>query len=165
MSDKVWSFKKPRIWKSGKLAVTKPQISTLHKLKGVLKYDDATYQSIVERFSGGAVSHTHELTRAQASEMIAELLDKSVKQGHQEKPDKPKAPKKSKDNVVVMANPMQKALIGHLINEIQWFEHGSYEAWLKKNMGLEKVATKEEAGKVIEGLKGLKRHGHEKASS
>lgn len=162
MSDKVWNFKKPKLWKSGKQPATKPQIATLHKLKGVLTFDDATYEAIVQRFSGGKVSHTHELSRAQASEMIAELLDKSVKQGHQEKPGKPKAPKKSKDNVVVMANPLQKALIGHLIAEIQWFEHGSYEAWLKKNMGLDKVATKEEASKVIEGMKGLQRHGHAK---
>jgi hypothetical protein len=161
MSDKVWNFKKPSLWKTQGLPITKPQISTLHKLKAVLKWDDATYELAVQRFGGGK-SHTNELTRGQASAMIAELLFKSVKEKQQEKPKKAKAPKTSTGNVVVLANPMQMALIGHLIAEINWYEHGSYEAWLSTNMGIEKVATKEQAANVIEGLKGLKRHGHKK---
>lgn len=72
------------------------------------------------------------------------------------------APVTTKDNVVALATPPQRALIGHLVLEVNWYEHGSFEAWLLKNMGLEQVATKEEAARVIEGLKGLKSHGHAK---
>jgi hypothetical protein len=62
--------------------------------------------------------------------------------------------------VVVLASIPQTCLIAHLVGEINWYENGSYDAWLKKNMGLDKVATKEQARMVIEGLKGLKRNGH-----
>ncbi len=160
MSSKVWHFKKPSRWKNGSQPATQPQITTLKTLKGKLKWDDATYQAVVERFCGKTSSK--DLNREQASAMIFELLGLTVELKIQEKPRKPRVPKKSEDNVVVLANPMQKALIGHLVAEINWHPHGSYEAWLSKNMGLEKVVTKEEAGRVIEGLKGLKRHGHAK---
>lgn len=65
-------------------------------------------------------------------------------------------------NVTALATPEQRALIGHLIAEVNWHKHGSYEAWLLKNQGIEKVVTKEQARNVIEGLKGLKKHGHAK---
>jgi hypothetical protein len=86
-----------------------------------------------------------------------------MRKSEQKKPRASKSkPVISQGNVVALATPLQTILIGHLVSEVIWHEKGSYEAWLLKSMGLEKVVTKEQAGKVIEGLKGLKRHGHAK---
>ena len=141
---------------TGQLPATKPQLQTLHGMKRAMAMDDDDFRTLVKRHGKG-VEHSNELTRKQASSLISEL---EIKSGI--KPALPPKPVTSKGNVVALATPPQLALIGHLVREVDWYEHGAYEAWLKQNMGLDKVVTKEQARNTIEGLKGLKGHGHAK---
>lgn len=161
---------RPANWKgTAHLPATKLQIRTLHTLQGKLHMDEESYRIVIARHGLGVI-HTNDLNRKQASAAISELslkLDgapkapttapsRRTKRG-QAKPE----PVTSKGNVVALATPPQLLLIKHLVDEINWHPHGgNFEAWLKKNQGVEKVVTKEQARNVIEGLKGLKRHGH-----
>ena len=141
---------------TGHLPATKPQLQTLHGMKRAMAMDDDDYRTLV-KLHGKGVEHSNELTRKQASALISEL---EIKSGS--KPTLPPKPVTTQGNVVALASPPQLALIGHLVREVDWYEHGSYAAWLKKNLGLDKVVTKEQARNAIEGLKGLKVHGHAK---
>jgi len=152
----------PPNWKgTAHLPATKPQLQTLHGLKRSMGMDDDAYRMLIVRHGNG-VEHSSELTRRQASQVISEMMQKSgAAPAAAPAPSKPKAKAvTSQGNVVALATPPQTILIGHLVQEIRWHEQGSYEAWLKKNLGLDKIVTKEQARNAIEGLKGLKRHGH-----
>lgn len=158
----------PSDWKgTAHKPATNQQIITIHTLKSRLRMDDEPYVEVISRHGLGVVS-SKDLNRKQASAVITELALKLNGPAQAAKPlSKPKgkakakaAPVTTRDNVVALATPPQRALIGHLAQEVDWHRHGSYEAWLLKNQKLEKVTTKEEARSVIEGLKGLKQHGH-----
>ena len=47
--DKVFKFKKPKLWKSGGQPATKPQIATLHKLKAFCQMSDEAYSAVIQR--------------------------------------------------------------------------------------------------------------------
>lgn len=163
----------PPGWKgTAHLPATKTQIKCIHTLANKLRMEADAYHYLLARHAEG-VMHSNDLNRKQASAVITELAAKvNGTPAKAPAPVKSKArartqgkskdaPITSRDNIVALATPPQRALIGHLIEEVVWHAHGgSYEAWLLKNQKLEKVATKEEARRVIEGLKGLKAHGH-----
>lgn len=117
--------------------------------------DDAIYRDLIREISGGTTDSSTKLTIQQASS----LLDVMKKFGFQLKPNKP-TPVKDTTIVVSMVTPSQRSLINHLIKEINWQTPNGYARWLKAKMGLDVVATKAQASRVIEGLKGLKEHGH-----
>jgi hypothetical protein len=155
----------PPGWKgTAHMPATPQQIRTIHTLKGQLRMDDEPYRDLIARHGQGVCS-SKDLTRAEASKVIMEMANKlhgaePAPAPAARKPRKKEEPITTHGNVTALATPPQRALIGHLAAEINWYAHGSYEDWLHKNMGLERIVTKEEASRVIEGLKGLKRHGH-----
>jgi hypothetical protein len=146
---------------TGNHPATPQQIKAIHTLKNQLHMADESYVDLIARHGLGVTS-SKDLTRTQASKVITEMAAKlpgaapqpSTKTGNKTKPVT------TQGNVTALATPPQKILIGHLSRDIDWYRHGSFEAWLEKNMRLSKVVTKEEASRVIEGLKGLKKHGH-----
>ena len=142
----------PPGWKgSAHMPASPQQIRTIHALKRQLDMDDGPYRDMIARHGQGVCS-SKDLSRAEASKVIMEMANKL----HGAEAE----PVTTQGNVTALATPPQRALIGHLSAEINWYAHGSYDDWLRKNMGLDKIVTKEEASRVIEGLKGLKRHGH-----
>lgn len=156
---------------TGEHPATTQQIRTIHTLKNQLGMADEAYLHLIARHGLGVTS-SKDLTRNQASKVITEMSGKLPDARPTPAPATGKARKKAKprpvttqDNIVALATPPQKLLIGYLINEIDWYLHGSFEAWLQKNMRLDKIVTKEEASRVIEGLKGLKKHGHASAAA
>lgn len=153
----------PPGWKgTAHLPATPQQIRTIHTLKGLLGMADEPYRDVIARLGQGVCS-SKDLTRAEASKVITEMngkLNGADPAPAARKPREKAAPVTTQGNVTALATPPQRALIGHLAAEVNWHAHGGYADWLAKNMGLEKVVTKEEAARVIEGLKGLKRHGH-----
>jgi hypothetical protein len=153
----------PPGWKgSAHMPASPQQIRTIHTLKGQLGMDDEPYRAMIARHGQGVCS-SKDLTRAEASKVIVEMTHKlqdAAPAPTSQKPRKKPDPITTQGNVTALATPPQRALIGHLSAEVNWYSHGSYEDWLRKNMGLDRVVTKEEASRVIEGLKGLKRHGH-----
>ena len=53
--------------------------------------------------------------------------------------------------------PEQRKLIEELAVEIAWRESDGYAGWLRANMDLERVATSDQAAKVIQGLLAMRR--------
>jgi hypothetical protein len=151
---------------TGHHPATPQQIKAIHSLRGQLHMADESYVDLIARHGLGVMS-SKDLTRNQASKVIAEMIAKLPGATPQPstKTSKKTEPVTTRGNVVAFATPPQKILIGHLTREIDWYRHSSFEAWLEKNMGLSKVVTKEEASRVIEGLKGLKKHGHASAAA
>lgn len=61
-----------------------------------------------------------------------------------------------KSNVIQLATPGQIWLINEvLVKNIYWQHGDGFESWLKNRMKMEKITTKQDAYKVIEGLKGI----------
>lgn len=153
--------------------ITPAQIKAIHVLAGRIGLDDEAYRAIIARLGQG-VTTSKDLTQREASAVIRELEGKlGQRPGStaatpaiakaRAATQRPKTPD-SQGNVVALATPAQAGLIDNMITEIDWHQHGGFAAWLKRNMGIDKVQTKEQAQKVINGLKGLKRHGHAKPS-
>lgn len=141
----------PTGWKgTAHRPATPNQIAKIHTLKSVLGMAEEDYRIAIARHGQGVTS-SKDLTRAEATRLINELDAKA-----QARPEKVT----SQGNVIALATIPQKALIGHLVDEVDWYTHGGFTGWLRTQMRIEEVITKEDASRVIEGLKGLKRHGH-----
>ena len=143
--------------------ITPAQIKAIHTLAGRLHLEDKAYRAIIARLGQG-VTTSKDLTQREASAVIREMVGKLCKDSApaRDRPERPKAPRTADTggNVVALVTPAQAGLIVALITEINWHGQGGFAAWLQKNMGIAKVQTKEQAQRVINGLKGLKRHGH-----
>ena len=59
--------------------------------------------------------------------------------------------------VTRLPSPAQHRLIGELRDEVDWREPDGYARWLQKNMSLARVASADQARRVIEGLKAILR--------
>ncbi len=62
-----------------------------------------------------------------------------------------------------LPTPAQRALIAHLIPEIHWREADGYHLWLTARLHQDPATAPrsyQDAEAIIEGLKGLQRHGH-----
>lgn len=151
----------PPGWKgTGHLPATKAQIVSIHALQRQLGMAEEPYRELIARHGQGVMSSRF-LTRKEASKVITEMVTKlggALPGYHAARQDG--ATVTTEGNITALATPAQRALIGHLVREVNWYAHGSYEDWLRKNLGLERIVTKEEAARTIEGLKGLKQHGH-----
>ena len=64
------------------------------------------------------------------------------------------------DGVLHLASKAQRDLIDKMRDEIAWEHENGYRLWLMKSLGISRIRTREEAHRAIEGLRGLKRHGH-----
>lgn len=142
------------------LPATKPQINTIHLLRRNLpELDDATYRQMLREVSDGAADSATKLTRRQATAVITHLNGKGFRVIPKRNPPATKpAPRQAR--VTALITPNQRALINHLVNEIAWRTPDGYQRWLSAKMKLQVVATRQQASRVIEGLKGLKEHGH-----
>ena len=146
-------------------AITKSQTRAIQARRHVMAMDDELYREVLHaRYS---VSSTRDLTRAQANDFMVWLYNGENKARSPARSQATKAanaasaaPSAGETTVVRMATLPQRRLIAALTSEVCWREEGGYQRWLKKNMGLTRVATSAQAGRVIEGLKGLKRHNH-----
>ena len=153
-------------------AITKSQTRAIQARRHVMAMDDELYREVLHaRYS---VSSTRDLTRAQANDFMVYLYNGENKsrtstqrarsparsQATKAANAASAAPSAGETTVVRMATLAQRRLIAALASEVCWREEGGYQRWLEKNMGLTRVATSAQAGRVIEGLKGLKRHNH-----
>lgn len=161
--------------------ITPAQIKAIHTMARQLgMFSEAgeklpAYIDLIARHGEGVITSTQMLS-SQASAAIRELEDRlgtkttQAKTAARQGIDKAKAAAKrpptpnSQGNVVAMATPGQRDLINNLLAEINWHAHGGFAPWLKKYYGLTEVKTKEQAQKVINGMMGLKKHGHAKKS-
>ena len=66
--------------------------------------------------------------------------------------------RKDAGNVVMIPSRDQLAMIAVLVKKVPWRVEDGYERWRTKHMNIRRIATAEQAEKVIEGLKGLLKH-------
>ena len=138
-------------------AITGSQVRLIHVALSRAGIDDETYRHMLSE--GYGVDTCKALTRRQASELLRQLgvalrnpPGKRPKARRQTTPRTPLPP-----GVTRLLSPAQRQLISELAGEIAWREPGGYDGWLKKNQGIRRVATAQQAMRVIEGLKALKR--------
>ena len=137
--------------------ITTAQIRAIHVALARRGIDDDDYREILQ--SGWGVDTCKALTRRQASELLrhlgAKLRNPPGSPGTRQRTaaSRQRLPK----GVTRLVSSEQRRLIADLVGEIAWREPDGYAGWLKKNQGLERVATASQAARVIEGLKALKR--------
>ena len=136
--------------------ITPAQVRAIHVALHALGIDDAAYRERLQH--GWGVRSCKELTRRQASGLLASLGVRPAQRGA---PDRSAASSPSRParepGVTRLPSPAQRRLIAELSREVDWREPDGYPLWLAGNMGLVRVATADQAGRVIEGLKAIRR--------
>lgn len=137
--------------------ISKPQIRAIKCRQHGMGLDDDTYRGMLRERYG--VESCTRLTMAEGHDLINHLYGgpKPTKRRRVRKPAETAA---GGGNVVSLPSPPQTRLIGALASEISWETEDGYRRWLKRLLGLDRVRSARDASRVIEGLKGLKRHGH-----
>ena len=126
------------------------QIKIIHVAKNQLKIDDDLYRSMLRQWFDAASSK--ELTYEQASTFINELKKKGFKikrSGRRLRGIK-------SPNLIQLASPQELKLIEHLKQDIRWQYHDGFKRWIKRRFGIERIKTRKEAQKIIEGLKAMR---------
>ena len=136
--------------------ITGAQVRSIHAALHRQGIADADYRAMLSSLFGAG--SCKDLTRRQASGLLARL-GRPLPNPPGAPPRRPKAskPEPASEGAVRLATPGQRRLIAELAAEVRWRTGDGYRRWLKANMGLERVATSEQAARVIEGLKALKR--------
>lgn len=142
--------------------ITKAQIRAVHILLAKTGMTDTDYRLLLRnRFD---VASSKDLDSTEAHQLIVQLAGgREVSKKRIRKPIKQPALASASaysGNLIRMVTPQQRKLIDALQKEINWYQPEGYLTWLQKSLGLSAVRTKEEAQKTINGLKGLKSHGH-----
>ncbi len=141
--------------------ITAGQIRAIHAALSHRGIDDETYRAMLREH--WQVDTCKALSRAQANALLNRLNGRRKPARRRQPIRKPHLPAPVRQaaggNVVRLATRNQRDLIDALVSEIAWTD-GGYEAWLRQSLALSGVRTHDDAMRTIEGLKGLKRHGH-----
>jgi len=147
-----------RHYSSEHLPITRSQVRAVQTARRRAGHDDDAYHGILKDRYG--ITSTLDLKRGQATELLLSFGRKL--------PPRTKQPKPTKDshgNITAMITRPQQSLIDHLASEVSWYQNEGFDNWLARCLKLDhRPRTKEQASDVIEGLKGLKRHGHERTA-
>ena len=136
--------------------ITPAQVRAIHAGLHALGIDDATYRERLQH--GWGVRSCKELTRRQASELLRGL-GLRLAQAPGSRPVAASSPSRPArvPGVTRLPSPAQRRLIAELSREVDWREPDGYPLWLAGNMGLVRVASSDQAWRVIEGLKAIRR--------
>ena len=140
--------------------ISKAQVRAIRARQHTMGMDDDTYRQLLgEHYR---VTSTLQLTRKQANALMRQLYGRALPKPRPRRRARPDA-SAADPGVVHLASGPQRRLITALINEIDWRENDGFSRWLHQSMGLRLVRSAGEAQKVINGLMGLKQHGHARA--
>ena len=149
--------------------ITVAQVKSIHVALHRLGLEDAEYRELLKDWN---VSTCKDLTRRQASDLLARL-GRPLPNPPGAKPKTPRRrrianpadapPPEDGDGIIRLATPDQRGLIDELAGEIAWETDDGYVRWLRRSLGLERVRTRADANRTIQGLRGLKAHGHAKS--
>ena len=143
--------------------ITASQVKAIHVALAQQGIDDDTYRSMLR--DGWGVHSCKQLDRHQAHRLIMRLHGGRTKPRTRRPithPAKPPTLPVDAEKVIHLPTPKQVQLIHDLIHEIAWDHTDGYRRWLRTCLGIRKVRTKEDAHRVILGLRGLGRGGHAK---
>lgn len=137
--------------------ITGSQIRAIHVALSAKGIEDADYRRLLAEFGDGAES-CKDLTRRQASDLLARLGRPLRNPPAGGRPKAPRAPAQPKfEGVAELATPLQRSLIAELAAEVEWHPQGGLESWCRASFGFRRPATRAQAAKAIEGLKAVKR--------
>lgn len=146
---------------SGRRPISGAQVRAIKARQAVLGLPDGDYRALLERLFG--VRSCKALSSRQAHDLLAHLYGGPKRApGPRPAPAAPraKAPAVQDGKVERLASLPQRTLIDKLRQEVHWASADGYQQWLMASLGLSRVASARQAMRVIEGLKGLKAHGH-----
>lgn len=137
--------------------ITPAQVRAIHAALRRNGIDDDEYRERLR--AGWGAESCKELSRRQATDLLRSLgvpLEnppaalREVRSPLQRPEPLPK-------NVLRLPTCAQRELIAELAGEIDWREANGFDRWLRRNQGLERIATSAQAVAVIEGLKRIAR--------
>ncbi len=135
--------------------INQVQIKLLHVAIKQLGIDDTVYRMMLrERFQ---VNSCKDLSYVQADSFINEMVRFGFKIHSNPKPKRPKS-----SNVEYLPSAGEMSLINHLRKDILWRQPHGFYAWVKKMLGRDHIRTSREAGRIIEGLKNMRRQQQQK---
>ncbi|GAB6043324.1 hypothetical protein [Endothiovibrio diazotrophicus] len=148
--------------KKRRTRITAKQRNCIIAACSTLEIDEDTRHDLVMQFSGRRTSSLNSKTGLFSDE--ATKLITYLSRNGAPVPKKPYRTKRGAQSqpsgaVTVMASPAQRKTIDRLKEQVTWREEGGFELWHEKNLKIKRIRTKEEAERVIEGLKGVTRHG------
>lgn len=127
---------------------TAKQVQLIHIAKQQLGICDDDYRNILHEYF--KVRSSKDLTERQAERLITHFRLKGFRASTVRKA------KPTGSNIVSLPTSFQLELIEVLKSNIVWKAgDDGYQLWLEKRMRLKRVRTKQDAAKVIEGLKGM----------
>lgn len=133
-------------------SITPGQIRAIHAVSRGLGLDNDERRDRIEAVTG--IRSSKDLTRSQAAAVLADLgkLERASRPRPPRRPGPPRLPR----GVARMATAAQRRLIDALVSEVEWRSADGYRRWLRRSLGIGRVASAAQAARVIEGLKGLK---------
>lgn len=150
------------------LPITASQVRSIRVALARHGIDEETYRAMLARYG---VATSKALTRRQASELLTTLGHPLPRPpGSGPAPTRrrraaeaaqagPRSGPRASGPVVPLATPLQRVFIEELRAAVRWREPDGYPRWLRHTMGMERVATKAQAARVIEGLKAMRDRG------
>ena len=145
--------------------ITRAQIRAIHVELRNRDIDDAAYRMVLKNEFNA--SSCKDLTRREASRLLSRLgrplqNPPGVKPhtGSRRPIENAAEPQVPEDGVVHLATKRQRDFVDKLRDEVAWENENGYRLWLMKSLGISRIRTRDEAARAIEGLRGLKRHGH-----
>lgn len=153
----------PDMNRPGKRPISKAQIKQIKIAQRAIGMDQSTYEVFLSRWE---VTSCTQMNMTQANQAMRALWALRPGRKATRKTDrKPAEGKRGQpsgvdhaDGVVSMATQPQRKLISNLAGEINWQHDDGFTRWLQSSLGITRIATKAQAARVIEGLKGVKRH-------
>lgn len=158
--------------------LTKAQLGAIQSQRRRLGLDDETYYRAMGLYrcctqapadaaswpaQGAPCASAKHLSRAQARSLITRWTIAGAPVGGPYSGSRPAAMAKEADGAHVLPTPAQQALIRRMVPEVAWRKANGYRLWLSARMHLDPAKaprTYSEAEAIIDGLKGLMRHGH-----
>ena len=137
--------------------ITPGQVRAVHAALPRAGLDDAAYRLLLGEVYG--VRSCKELSSAQANELLANLnLSPRPRPKPQPRPARRRAARQAPGGKVIrLASEAQRVLIGRLAGGIEWRAEDGLGAWMRRSLGLDAVRTGDDARRVIEGLKAMRR--------
>lgn len=136
--------------------ITSAQIKAVKSAIRRVHMADSEYRTLL--YDRWGVTSCTFLSRREASDLLA-ALGRPLARRPGEQPPRPPRPRPAPTppGVTPLPTPAQTRLIGELAGEIEWSQPDGYAGRLKRNQGLDRVATSDQAQRVIEGLLAIKR--------
>ena len=131
------------------------QVQLIHIQKAQLGLSRDEYEAAIGAQTNGKKTSSKQLTYFEADN----LIDYFARQGAKIKSTRYRRTLGNRGNVIFLPSSEQLEMIESLKARVAWRVEDGYQRWLSKYMRIDRVKTAAQASRVIEGLKGMVKHG------